>query len=124
MPPSRRSSPMSASRWCGRAVAEALIALGGNVGDARATLHKAVDLFCDGPDVRLLARSADYRPPPWGDETQAPFTTLCIAVETGLTPQALLTRAQQAERVLGRVRARGRRGGPRTADLDILAYDD
>jgi 2-amino-4-hydroxy-6-hydroxymethyldihydropteridine diphosphokinase len=115
---------MSASRWCGRAVAEALIALGGNVGDARATLHKAVDLFCDGKDVRLLARSADYRTPPWGDENQAPFINLCIAVETGLAPQALLARAQQVERVLGRVRAQGRRWGPRTADLDILAYDD
>jgi 2-amino-4-hydroxy-6-hydroxymethyldihydropteridine diphosphokinase len=105
-------------------VAEALIALGGNVGDARATLHKAVDLFCDGKDVRLLARSADYRTPPWGDENQAPFINICIAVDTALAPQALLARAQQVERVLGRVRAQGRRWGPRTADLDILAYDD
>ncbi len=105
-------------------MAEALIALGGNVGDARATLQKAIDLFCDGKDVRLLARSHDYRTPPWGDENQAPFINLCIAVETGLTPQALLDRAQQIERALGRVRAKDRRWGPRTADLDILAYDD
>ena len=115
---------MSASPWCGHAVAEALIALGGNVGDARATLHKAVELFCDGNEVRLLARSADYRTPPWGDENQPPFINLCIAVETGLAPEALLARAQQVERILGRVRAQGRRWGPRTADLDILAYDD
>lgn len=105
-------------------MAEALIALGGNVGDARATLGKAVDLFCDGSDVRLLARSADYRTPPWGDENQAAFINLCIAVETQLTPQALLARAQQVERSLGRVRAKDRRWGPRTADLDILTYDD
>lgn len=105
-------------------MAEALIALGGNVGDARATLHKAIDLFCDGSEVRLFARSADYLTPPWGDEDQAPFINLCIAVETQLTPQALLARAQQVERVLGRVRAHDRRWGPRTADLDILAYDD
>jgi 2-amino-4-hydroxy-6-hydroxymethyldihydropteridine diphosphokinase len=105
-------------------VAEALIALGGNVGDARATLRKAVDLICDGSDVRLLARSHDYRTPPWGDENQAAFVNLCIAVETRLTPQTLLARAQEVERVLGRVRAKERRWGPRTADLDILAYDD
>jgi 2-amino-4-hydroxy-6-hydroxymethyldihydropteridine diphosphokinase len=105
-------------------VAEALIALGGNVGDARATLHKAIDLFCDGKDVRLLARSRDYRTPPWGDENQAPFINLCIAVETEMTPQALLDRAQQTERALGRVRAKDRRWGPRTADLDIIAYDN
>jgi len=105
-------------------VAEALIALGGNIGDARATLQKAVDLFCDGSDVRLLARSHDYRTPPWGDENQPPFVNLCIAVETRLTPQDLLARAQQVERTLGRVRAEDRHWGPRTADLDILAYDD
>ena len=105
-------------------MAEALIALGGNIGDARATLQKAIELFCDDKDVRLLARSHDYRTPPWGDENQAPFINLCIAVETHLAPQDLLARAQQVERTLGRVRAGDRRWGPRTADLDILAYDD
>ena len=105
-------------------MAEALLALGGNVGDTRVTLQKAIDLFCDGNDVRLLARSHDYRTPPWGDENQAPFINLCIAVETRLTPQDLLDRAQQVERTLGRVRAKDRRWGPRTADIDILAYDD
>jgi 2-amino-4-hydroxy-6-hydroxymethyldihydropteridine diphosphokinase len=105
-------------------MAEALIALGGNVGDARATLQKAVDLFCDGADVRLIARSHDYRTPPWGDKDQAAFINLCIEVGTELTPQSLLERAQQVERALGRVRAKDRRWGPRTVDLDILAYDD
>jgi 2-amino-4-hydroxy-6-hydroxymethyldihydropteridine diphosphokinase len=105
-------------------VAEALIALGGNVGDTRATLRKAIELFCDGATVRLIARSSDYRTPPWGDENQAPFVNLCIKVETGLAPQALLARAQEVERRLGRRRDRDRRWGPRTADLDILTYDD
>jgi 2-amino-4-hydroxy-6-hydroxymethyldihydropteridine diphosphokinase len=105
-------------------MAEALLALGGNVGDARATLQKAVDLLCDGRDVRLLARSSDYLTPPWGDEDQAPFINLCIAVQTRLTPQALLARAQEVESALGRVRQKDRHWGPRTTDLDILAYDD
>jgi 2-amino-4-hydroxy-6-hydroxymethyldihydropteridine diphosphokinase len=105
-------------------VAEALIALGGNVGDARATLDQAVKLFCDGADVRLLARSSDYRTPPWGDTDQPPFINLCLAVETQLSPRALLERAQRVERALGRDRTKTRRWGPRTADLDILAYDD
>jgi 2-amino-4-hydroxy-6-hydroxymethyldihydropteridine diphosphokinase len=105
-------------------VAEALIALGGNIGDARATLSTAVDLLCDDNEVRLLARSHDYRTPPWGDENQPPFVNLCIAVETLLTPQALLARAHEVERQLGRERSKDRRWGPRTVDLDILAYDD
>ena len=105
-------------------MAEALLALGGNVGDARATLDRAVALVCDGAAVRLIARSSDYRTPPWGVEDQAPFVNLCILVATELSPRALLARALDIERALGRDRARERRWGPRRVDIDILAYDD
>jgi 2-amino-4-hydroxy-6-hydroxymethyldihydropteridine diphosphokinase len=74
--------------------------------------------------VHLLARSADYRTPPWGIEEQPAFVNLCIAVETGLTPHALLERAQAVELALGRDRAREQRWGPRPVDIDLLAYDD
>jgi len=104
-------------------MAEALVALGGNVGNVRATLDRAVAAFCDEA-VRLLARSADYRTPPWGVEDQPAFVNLCIAVETGLTPHALLDRAQAVERALGRDRAKEQRWGPRPVDIDLLAYDD
>ena len=56
-------------------MAEALLALGGNVGDVRATLDRAVAELCDGVAVRLLARSSDYRTPPWGVKDQPPFVT-------------------------------------------------
>ena len=102
----------------------AWLALGGNVGDSRAILERAVALLCDGEAVRLTARSADYRTPPWGVEDQAPFVNLCIAVDTTLSPQDLLARAQNVERTLGRNRALEQRWGPRTADIDIIAYDD
>src|SRR4029077_1934346 len=46
--------------------AEALLGLGGNVGDVRATLARAVTALCDGSEVQLVARSSDYRTPPWG----------------------------------------------------------
>jgi len=105
-------------------MSEALLALGGNVGDSRTILARAIALLCDGEAVWLLARSAAYRTPPWGDPDQPPFINLCIAVETTLAPLALLARAHQVERALGRDRTRERRWGPRTADIDILAYDD
>jgi 2-amino-4-hydroxy-6-hydroxymethyldihydropteridine diphosphokinase len=105
-------------------MAEALLALGGNVGDVRATLDRAVAALCDGEEVRLLARSADYRTPPWGVEDQPAFVNLCIAVETTLTPRALLARAQAIERALGRERSSERRWGPRPVDVDLIAYDD
>jgi 2-amino-4-hydroxy-6-hydroxymethyldihydropteridine diphosphokinase len=105
-------------------MADALVAFGGNVGDARATLDRAVAAFCDGREVRLLGRSGDYRTRPWGVEDQPPFVNLCIAVETDLTPHALLARAQAVERSFGRDRAKERRWGPRPLDIDLIAYDD
>ena len=103
---------------------EALIALGGNVGDSRAILGRAISLFCDGVAVKLVRRSSDYRTPPWGFKYQPPFVNACIAVETSLTPRELLARAQAVELQLGRDRAHEKRWGPRTADIDIIAYDD
>ena len=103
---------------------EALLGLGGNVGDSRAILDRAVRLLCDGDEVRLTARSSDYRTPPWGFKYQAPFVNLCIAVETTLSARELLERAQAVELKLGRDRAHEKRNGPRTADIDIIAYDE
>jgi 2-amino-4-hydroxy-6-hydroxymethyldihydropteridine diphosphokinase len=105
-------------------LAEAFIALGGNVGHVRATFDAAIAILCDGPDVRLLARSSDYRTPPWGVTDQPPFVNAVIAVSTTLAPHSLLTRAQTCERALGRDRTKEQHWGPRTIDLDILTYDD
>ena len=79
-------------------MAEALIALGGNIGDVRTTFDRALEKFCDGVDVRLTARSSDYSTPPWGVADQPRFINRCIAVETSLAPQALLAHAQEVER--------------------------
>ena len=70
------------------------------------------------------ARSSDYLTPPWGFKYQPPFINLCIVVETRLAPRDLLLRAQAVELQLGRDRAHEMRWGPRTADIDIIAYDD
>ena len=105
-------------------MAEALIALGGNVGDARATLERAVAMFCDGDAVTLQARSSDYCTPPWGVENQPSFINLCLAVTSALSPRGVLARAQRVEQALGRDRAGEQRWGPRPVDIDLLAYDD
>ena len=105
-------------------MADALLGFGGNVGDVRATLKEAVALFADGSQVILRARSSDYATPPWGVTDQPPFINLAIQVETALPPRALLERALEVERALGRDRARETRWGPRTIDIDLIAYDD
>jgi 2-amino-4-hydroxy-6-hydroxymethyldihydropteridine diphosphokinase len=105
-------------------MAEALIALGGNVGDVRSSFDRAIAMVCDGSVVRLAARSSDYRTPPWGVTDQPPFVNAVIAVATSLSPHGLFARAVAAERALGRERRHERRWGPRLIDLDLLAYDD
>jgi 2-amino-4-hydroxy-6-hydroxymethyldihydropteridine diphosphokinase len=105
-------------------MAEALVALGGNVGDVRATLDRAVAMLCDGRKVRLIARSSDYRTPPWGVTDQPAFINLALVLETALSPRGLLARALEIETALGRDRAKAPRWGPRTVDIDLIAYDD
>ena len=103
---------------------EALLAFGGNVGDVRSTIDQAIAALCDGTNVRLIARSSDYRTPPWGVAEQPPFINGAIVAATDLSPHELLRRAQEIERAFGRDRARERRFGPRTLDIDLIAYDD
>src|SRR5215469_236625 len=104
-------------------MAEALLGLGGNLGVVRATLARAVTALCDGREAQLIARSSDYRTPPWGRTDQPPFVNLAIAVETALTPRALLGRALAVEAMFGRDRSKERRWGPRILDIDIIAFD-
>jgi 2-amino-4-hydroxy-6-hydroxymethyldihydropteridine diphosphokinase len=104
--------------------ARAYLAFGGNVGDSRAALDRAVTMLAETPGVTLAARSSDYRTPPWGVTDQAPFINLCVAIDTTLPPLNLLARVQEIERALGRDRTNERRWGPRTVDIDIIAYGD
>ena len=103
---------------------EAFLGFGGNVGDARGTLSQGVGALCDVVSVRLLAQSSDYLTPAWGVTDQPSFVNFCIAVDTGLTPRQLLEHALTVEQRFGRNRALEQRWGPRTLDVDILAYDD
>jgi len=105
-------------------MASVLIALGGNVGDVRATFGKAIATICGMSQAALIARSSDYATPPWGDEDQARFVNACIEIDTALDPHALLFVLHKVEQKFGRDRAKERRWGPRTLDLDMIAYDD
>ena len=105
-------------------MADVIIALGGNVGDVRATFKKAIAHICGMAQAALLARSADYSTPPWGEEDQARFINACIEIETSLDPHALLFTLHKIEQKFGRDRSKEQRWSPRTLDLDLIAYDD
>ena len=105
-------------------MADVLIALGGNIGDVRATFRKAISNICGMTQAALLARSSDYVTPPWGEIDQAQFINACIEIETNLDPHALLFTLHKIENKFGRDRTRETRWGPRTLDLDLITYDD
>lgn len=98
----------------------AYLGLGSNIGDKAATLAEAVRRIGDIPGIRITARSSDYRTPPWGETDQDWFLNAAIAVETELTPHALLEAGLAIETSMGRVRER--RWGPRVIDIDVLSY--
>ena len=105
-------------------MADVLIALGGNVGDVRSIFRKAIGNICGMTQAALLARSSDYLTPPWGEQQQDPFINACIEIETSLDPHALLFTLHRIEKKFGRDRTQEKRWGPRSLDLDLIAYDD
>lgn len=96
------------------------LGIGSNVGDKAAMLDEAVRRLATTPGIAILARSHDYRTPPWGDTDQDWFLNGALAVETSLTPHALLDACLAVETAMGRVRER--RWGPRIIDIDVLHY--
>ena len=101
-------------------MADALVALGGNLGDVAATFEAALAALEAG-GCRILARSSNWRTPPWGFTEQPAFVNACVRLETELSPRALLTLCLATEDALGR--RREIHWGPRTLDLDVLDYD-
>ncbi len=96
-----------------------VLGLGSNLGDRLAWLRAAAARL-EAPDVRVIARSHVVETPPAGGPPQGPYLNAAVLVETALDPAALLARALDAERALGRVRPDAVRWGPRTIDIDVL----
>jgi 2-amino-4-hydroxy-6-hydroxymethyldihydropteridine diphosphokinase len=101
---------------------DAAIGLGGNLGDRRGFIGRALAALAEQPGIRLVAVSALYETEPWGKTDQPRFLNAAARIATALPPRSLLAAAIAVERSLGR--ERGERWGPRTIDLDILLYGD
>ena len=106
------------------AARRAWIGLGGNVGDVAATFASARTALEATAGVRVVNDSRLYRTPAWGVTDQPDFINAVLELRTTLAPLALLDRLQAIERAHGRDRAREQRWGPRTLDLDLLAFND
>ena len=108
-------------------MARAFIALGANLGDRLGQLRsaaRALGEVGDGGD-EIVARSSVWEtaaigPPP-------DYLNAVVALESSLSPRALLERLLRIEAAHGRRRGVDAAIGanaPRTLDLDLLLYDD
>jgi pantoate--beta-alanine ligase len=103
-------------------MAQALIALGSNLGDRAAMLDRAVELLGEVIGLAVLRVSRWHETDAVGGPAgQGPYLNGAALVETSLDPFTLARELQRVEAELGRVRAE--RWGPRTIDLDLLLYD-
>lgn len=96
------------------------LGLGSNMGDPLANLNEAVRRLEALAGTTLVARSSNYRTPPWGPVPQDDFVNICVVIDTLLTPEALLHHCLGIESEMGRVREV--RWGPRVIDVDVLKY--
>lgn len=99
----------------------ALIALGSNMGDRLGYLRGAVAALAEA-GVEVVAVSGVYETAPMYVLEQPAFYNACALIRTERGPHALLALLHEVEARLGRVRAQDK--GPRTLDLDLLAYED
>ncbi|GGW68678.1 2-amino-4-hydroxy-6-hydroxymethyldihydropteridine diphosphokinase [Streptomyces griseoloalbus] len=102
----------------------AVVSLGANLGNRLETLQGAVDALEDTPGIRVKAVSPVYETEPWGVEpgSQPSYFNAVVVLKTTLPPSSLLERAHAVEEAFHRVR--DERWGPRTLDVDIVAYAD
>ncbi|MBS8226223.1 2-amino-4-hydroxy-6-hydroxymethyldihydropteridine diphosphokinase [Vannielia litorea] len=106
-------------------VTKALIAAGSNAaspfGSPNVTVVSAFSAL-EGESFSIVAKSRLFETPAFPPGNGPDFVNAAALVETTLTPEAVLERLHEVEAAHGRVRER--RWGPRTLDLDLIAWGD
>ena len=101
---------------------DAVLALGANLGDRMATLQSALEALAAVPGIDVAAVSGVWETAPVGGPPQPDYLNAVVLVRTGLTAAALLAAGHGIEAALGR--RRELRWGPRSLDIDVIAYAD
>ncbi|MFP6850167.1 MAG: 2-amino-4-hydroxy-6-hydroxymethyldihydropteridine diphosphokinase [Pseudomonas sp.] len=97
------------------------IGLGSNLATPLEQLRSALTALAALPQTRLAAYSAFYASDPLGPADQPRYVNAVAALDSQLSPLALLDALQTIELEQGRTR-KAERWGPRTLDLDILLF--
>jgi 2-amino-4-hydroxy-6-hydroxymethyldihydropteridine diphosphokinase len=104
--------------------ADAVIAVGSNLGDRTAIFNAAVRALAEADGLEVTAISTPIESiavRPDGEDVDAPaYLNAVVLVRTSLAPHALLTLLHDIENANGRVRKE--RWADRTLDLDLIDY--
>lgn len=104
-------------------MARAFIGLGSNLQDPAQQLQSALKALTSTEGVTHVAASPFYRSVAVGPGEQPDYVNAVAALQTYLSPLALLEALQTIEQSHGRVRG-AQRWTARTLDLDLLLFDD
>jgi dihydroneopterin aldolase/2-amino-4-hydroxy-6-hydroxymethyldihydropteridine diphosphokinase len=99
---------------------DAVVALGSNLGDRVESLQAAVDSLGSEPGLQVVAVSPVVETDPVGGPEQDDYLNAVVVVRCALSPRDLLRACQRAETQRGRERLV--RWGPRTLDVDLVAF--
>ncbi|MCL2876169.1 MAG: 2-amino-4-hydroxy-6-hydroxymethyldihydropteridine diphosphokinase [Betaproteobacteria bacterium] len=101
----------------------AFIGFGANLGDPFAIMPRVLKTLANLPETQLASCSSYYRSAPQGVSDPHPdYINAVIALDTGLSPQALFDALLRLESACGRRRAAAL--APRPLDLDLLLYGE
>ena len=95
--------------------------IGGNLGDRKQNLDKALALFSQDCGT-IVKSSSTYETDAWGNTEQPSFLNQAVELATEFNAKKLMRWILKAEKKMGRVR--NDKYGPRNIDIDILLFND
>ncbi|MCD4557668.1 2-amino-4-hydroxy-6-hydroxymethyldihydropteridine diphosphokinase [Schaalia sp. lx-100] len=121
-PPRRRTSAPTHSplMWT-----DAVLALGGNVGNVPLTLRYVIEDLIEHPHIEIIEISPLLRTHPVlmaGQAAQEDHWNAVLLIRTTLSARELLDTTLRIEQNYGRLREE--RWGPRTVDIDLIQYGE
>jgi 2-amino-4-hydroxy-6-hydroxymethyldihydropteridine diphosphokinase len=100
------------------------IAFGGNIGTDAQILERFAHAREALAHLGSVRSASIYRTAPLGPEQPRYLNTAVLVRAPDVQPAELIATTQEIERLLGRDRAHEVHWGPRTIDLDVLAWGD
>ena len=100
---------------------EVYLCLGGNLGDRKNNLKKAVELI-NYEIGEVILQSKIYETASWGIESQANYLNQVIKIKSDQGPKQLLDKALSIEEKIGRTRTI--KWESRLIDIDILFFNN